>query len=361
MSEEQPRELCEAILQDDPGRIREIINSKKEDVNKIFNIFPHDDLVPLTYAIITGKPNAVKALLAVENIIVNPKVGTYPPLTCAMHYRQFECFKILLTDLRVDINASDKSEYKHTPLTYSICNTRKQFFEALLESKREIDVNKPSDSLIPTAIELAVQYRDLDYLKKLLRQPGIKVQGAANLYDVSSPPLAELIRSKLDNDQNLSRADDLRFLEQAIACGKSDTNENKLTTLKHGGTTSSSKFFSSSSPPKDSRDVFTASPGKCKRVLGTFIVVVTPLIYITGGIGIPLGFIRKPQETYEAFEKLHLNGLIDNISESTVNQVMAGMIAGIIFLVLLASAYALIKNKPAPTAGIANDNTAFFC
>ncbi len=304
--ETRPNRLLQAINDDNEEEIRRIITSKEENINKRFTIDCGDVMVPLTYAVTKGKAKALKALLEAKDIELNPKEVSGLPLFLAMKNDQLECFKILLADPRVDINATD-TMYAITPLIDSVYKKKELFFKALLESKRKIDVNKSSE--LSTALECACKPTELFYLQALLRLPEITVPDKS-LYG-SDIQVAAHIRSKLDTAQNLSRTDDLRFLDQAIACGNPDQ-------------------------------------GKYKRRSGIFVAVAIPLIYTIGVIGIPLGFTRKPQETYEAFEKLHLDGLIDNISESTKAQVMAGMIGGVLLIALLVTAGILIKNNPPP-------------
>ncbi len=228
-----------------------------------------------------------------------------------MEKDKLDCFTILLNDLRIDLNAPDTTRKTlYPPLTYSIAYNKKSYFDALLSSSRanEIKLNTCQGNPRTSALYWAWQRSDLSYVQKLLRQPGITVVGP-NM----SGLLSDLLRANLQDsrESNPNLKEDLEFLDQAIARGNPD-------------------------------------PGKFKRRLGIFLAVATFLIYTPAVIGIPLGFTRKPQETYEAFEKLHLHGFIDNLSESTMAQVMTGMIGGVLLIALLVTAGILIKNNPAP-------------
>ncbi len=235
--ETKPNKLLQAINDDNEEEIRQIITSKKEDINKRFTTDDGNVMVPLTYAIAKGKERALKALLEAQDIVLNPNAVIYPPLIFAMHKNQFDCFKILLADPRLDVNASDQSDYSHTPLTYSIFYQKKEYFEALLESKRaqEIDVNKScSQGGFSTAISQAYRF-DLFYLQILLRHPGIKVP--EGYLGTTNFQIADSIKSKLDNEQNPSREEDLANLEKAIARGCPNENTNPPVPIENISTT----------------------------------------------------------------------------------------------------------------------------
>ncbi len=383
MSEQKLGELRKAIENNKPHEISQIIFSKTKDVKDVINKkftdggFPPRQYTPLTYTIAFGHTECLSALLEAKDIDVN-LAGHIPPLIFAMKQEQFDCFKILLADSRVNVNMPDKGDpYLYTPLIYSVSYKKQAYFQALLEQRaQDIDVNLYyKGNYTYPAIYWAVLRSEIIYLQTLLRQPGIKAEGC---FSMTSLPKA--IRSRLSK-KNPSKDEDLTLLDAAIARGRlkstdlsvpaEDTtknnvttpqlnnntlkdpqppNENKVTTLQ----TVDSTPPPSKSPPltEDHSDEPTEpaslDKGKYKRRSGIFVAVAVPLIYTTGIIGIPLGFTRKPQETYEAFEKLHLHGFIDNLSELTMAQVMTGMIGGGLLIALLFTAGILIKNNPPP-------------
>ena len=186
-----------------------------------------------------------------------------------------------------------------------------------------------------TPLLLASLPSELLYLQKLLRHPQIKVGENEEL--PGGVQLIPHIRSKLGRLQNPSREEDLAYLEQAIERGK---NPDTVAPAEVKSLSPIEKSEPSPITETQTETTNVADQGRLQRIFGSSLAVFTALTYTTAAIGIPLGFVYKPKETYEAFEKLHL--------DSAQAQVLAGVLGGFLLIALLACSYSLIKNNPAP-------------
>lgn len=345
-SEEKTRssELFKAIKKDDATKIRKIIAADKEDINQKSKGVV-ETYTPLQVAIILGKTKALRALLTSQKIDFNNSENPgsedpEPPLITAMKYNQLDCLNILLDDDRVNVNASTYA-YSFTPLAYAISHKKKECFEALLKSKKakDIDVNRSCEG--HTALGLSLTRSDAFYLETLLRHPKLSVP--ANSAYCGSLVIPIIKRKFASNQEALSN------LENAIR--RASNQEAEAPNNPEKATTHASNQEAKTPSNNLEKATTRANPndGKSKYIyrLGLFLAIATPVIFTTGGIGIPVGFVRKPQEAYNAFEKLHLDSLVDKLSNSTQAQIIAGSIGGILLLGLLLGSYIMIKkNQP---------------
>jgi ankyrin repeat protein len=67
--------------------------------------------------------------------------------------------------------------------------------------------------------------------------------------------------------------------------------------------------------------------------------------FLTGTIGLPLGFTKQPDATYEAFEKMHLDKMVDLFANSSAARLVAGISAGVLLLIVAYGIYRLNKDN----------------
>ncbi len=242
------REITEAIEDDEPDIIEELISNKKPDLNNLgddtavgialyngkINLLQTlissrasvdkpcpimEGCSPLWYAIINDLDEAVKVLVK-NHADVNKEFLDLTPFGDTPEHRIEELVKKDVPSLLEEKKLDRKKLYKHsgatlTPLIYSLSNHNKNNISAHLLSSDKLDIDKKCAAGV-TALDMAIRKGHHNFVEQILVQ--FKASHKIKSFEVS--PIARAARERQDGILKLLK----RYSSSVKTKNNSETN-----------------------------------------------------------------------------------------------------------------------------------------